>query len=270
MITLNISDLLPIFSFDMWRRLDRYYQHHLKEEKSRVVERPILGLELRLNILDEALLTLPCCLLALSLRKSLENVWWDQKHLWLVGSQWQAQQPALPDLSWSDGWLSWCLRSGEEIGTTAQRQTWRRHRVNGTDTIYARPRKWGHTSARWMRPENMKDTRNRKEKSFLRATLTTPFHCKPKGSRLDWNKRSWGGSQLREMGRKSLFKKLITVSLQLQILIFVSRGPLTKGNWKAMRGSKELGSWMHFLEHSAYPCLQSKGTNIFTHYQIAE
>lgn len=107
MITLNISDLLPIFSFDMWRRLDRYYHHHLKEEKSRVVERPILGLELRLDILDEALLTLPCCLLALSLRKSLENVWWDQKNLRLVGPQWQAQQPALPDLSWSDGWLSW-------------------------------------------------------------------------------------------------------------------------------------------------------------------
>lgn len=78
-------------------------------------------------------------------------------------------------------------------------------------------------------------TRNRR---VLRATLTACFHSKPKGSQtLHGLKRRWGGSQLREMGRKSLLKKLITASFQLQILIFVFRGPLTKG--KAVRGSRE-------------------------------
>ena len=89
----------------------------------------------------------------------------------------------------------------------------------------------------------------------VRATLTThPFHCKPKGSRDYTESKKKLGWESVKGNEKSLFEKLITTPFPLQILIFVSRGLLTKAKGEEKRRDR-VGSLMHFLEHSACPYL---------------
>lgn len=82
MITLNISHLISIFSFDRWRRLDRYYYHHLKKEKTESQMGPLCQAGAELGLEPGPPPSAP----ALTLRKRLENTW-NQGSLCLVGPQ---------------------------------------------------------------------------------------------------------------------------------------------------------------------------------------
>lgn len=154
MTTLSISNLLPIFSFDMWSRLDKYYHHHLKE-------RLILGLKVRFRTLKMRLFWPHY---AASQHSPLGKGWRmyeeikKKKKLWLVGPQWHSDHLSQPCPDQTDGSAE-CLKSGKETDTTSHRQTQRRCGVYSPGIIYARPRseyrhppnEWGQRT--WKTPE---------------------------------------------------------------------------------------------------------------------
>lgn len=166
MITLNISHLISIFSFDRWRRLDRYYYHHLKKEKTESQMGPLCQAGAELGLEPGPPPSAP----ALTLRKRLENTW-NQGSLCLVdlsdsptiSTPTPVQIRLMAQLN--------VLPSGEEaIGTTSQEGIWRRHEFNSTGIVYAWPRKEGHPSPRLMRAESTRDQQKHEDREFNRQS----------------------------------------------------------------------------------------------------
>lgn len=76
------------------------------------------------------------------------------------------------------------LKSGEEIETATQEQTWRRRKANSRSCLlHGQEKKNMHQPAEWGQ-RTWKTNRTRRETSCKgHSTLANPSHCKSKGSR---------------------------------------------------------------------------------------